>query len=464
MNKNKKISISKQEPQKRIKNFKEVCLGYTSEQARKEASRCLECKDEPCVEGCPVNIDIPKFIIHIKEGRFQEAINTIKEKNALPGICGRVCPQEEQCEKVCRMGKIGQSINIGKLERFAADWEILSEDRGQGSEVRKGKRRTSHRIAIVGSGPASLTCAGELAKLGYEVTIFEALHETGGVLKYGIPEFRLPKEIVDTEIEYVKSLGVKIETDVVVGVTLTIADLFIQGYKAIFLGTGAGLPYFMNIPGENLNSIYSANEFLTRANLMKAYKFPEYDTPLEVGRKVAVIGGGNTAMDSARVAKRMGAEDVMIIYRRSQSEMPARDEEIENAQQEGIEFKLLANPVRYLSDGKSHVRGVECIKMKLGEPDESGRRRPIPIEGSNYIIDIDTVVVAIGQGPNPLLSEHTPDLKVNKWGNIEVDSNGMTSIEGVFAGGDIVTGEGTVIAAMGDAKRIAKNIDEYVKQ
>lgn len=461
MNRKEKVSISKQEPTKRIQNFDEVCLGYNTKEAQLEAGRCLQCADKPCIKGCPVRIDIPQFIKYIQEGKFSKAVEEVKKKNTLPGICGRVCPQEEQCEEVCTAGKMGEPIAIGKLERFVSDWE-LKQTNGTINRRRK-KIFDSKKIAVVGSGPAGLTCAGELAKSGYRVTIYEALHEPGGVLRYGIPGIRLPNHIVRKEIKYVKSLGVEIKTDVVGGVTLSIDDIFEEGFKAIFLGIGAGLPYFMNIPGENLNGIYSANEFLTRANLMKAYS-PEYDTPLKVRSPVGVIGGGNTAIDSSRVAKRINGAEVEVFYRRSEKEMPARKEEIENAKEEGIKFNFLSTPIRYIEGSEKGVELMECIKMKLGELDDSGRRKPLPIEGSNFTKKIRTVIVAIGQGPNPILSRNTPDLKVDERGYIKVDENSMSSIPGVFAGGDIVTGEGTVIAAMGEAKKIAENIDEYVNK
>ncbi|MCS7233275.1 MAG: NADPH-dependent glutamate synthase [Synergistetes bacterium] len=455
-----KVPMREQPVEERIKNFNEVPLGYTPEEAMEEAKRCLQCKDAPCIKGCPVEIKIPDFIREIKEGNFKKAIEIIKEDNSLPAICGRVCPQEDQCEKECRLSKIGDPVAIGRLERFVADWEAE-----QGVEKPKLSLMKGIKVAVIGSGPAGLTAAGELAKLGYDVTIFEALHDTGGVLRYGIPEFRLPKKIIDREVEYIKMLGVKIEVNAIVGKTLTIKQLWEDGFQAMFIGTGAGLPKFMNIPGENLNGIYSANEFLTRVNLMKAYLFPEYDTPVKVGKRVVVIGGGNVAMDAVRTAKRLGAEQSMIIYRRTEKEMPARIEEIERAKEEGIIFHFLTNPIRYIGDEKGNVVAVECIKMELGEPDESGRRSPRPIPGSEFILETDTVVVAIGTGPNPVLLQAFPELKLNKWGYIEADpETGATSVPGVYAGGDIVTGAATVISAMGAGKRAAKAIDQYLQK
>jgi len=452
--------MPEQDPKLRIQNFNEVALGYTRENAIREASRCLSCKKMPCVEGCPVNITIPAFIKKVKEGDFMGAIHIIKETNSLPAVCGRVCPQEIQCESKCVLGKKGQPIAIGRLERFAADYELQHGD----VRVPELPNPTGKKVAVIGAGPAGLTVAGELSKKGHEVTIFEALHKAGGVLVYGIPEFRLPKSIVQREVDYVAKLGAKIKVDTIVGRTLTLDELFTQGYGAVFIGTGAGLPYFLNIPGENLNGVYSANEFLTRSNLMKAYLFPEYDTPVRVGNKVAVIGGGNVAMDSARVSRRLGAEHVYLIYRRSRDEMPARAEEAHHAQEEGIDFRLLTNPVRIVGDDKGWVKGIECVKMELGELDASGRRRPVEIKGSNHIIDVDVVIVAIGQGPNPILTQSTEGLKLRKTGNIEADTEtGKTSRKGVFAGGDIVTGAATVILAMGAGRKAAAAIDEYLK-
>jgi glutamate synthase (NADPH/NADH) small chain len=443
--------------EQRIKNFNEVALGYDEELAVREASRCLQCKEPECIKGCPVEIDIPVFIKLIKEKNFQGAIDKIKEKNALPAICGRVCPQETQCEELCILGKKFEPVAIGRLERFAADWE-----RAKGIKEPEVQKKLNKKVAVIGSGPAGLTCAAELAKLGYSVTIFESLHKTGGVLRYGIPEFRLPKTIVDAEVDYVKKLGVEIRVNTVVGKSITVDELM-QEYEAVFIGTGAGLPQFLNIEGENLSCVYSANEFLTRINLMCAYKFPEYDTPVKVGKRVAVIGAGNVAMDSARCSLRMGAEYVWIVYRRSEEEMPARKEEIERAKEEGVRFMLLTMPVKFYGDEKGYVRKMECIQMKLGEPDESGRKRPIPVEGSNFVMEIDTVVIAIGQSPNPLIPRTTKGLEIGKHGNIVADEYGCTSIESIFAGGDIVTGAATVISAMGAGKKAAKAINEYLK-
>lgn len=451
--------MPEQNPKMRIQNFSEVALGYTDTNALKEASRCLQCKNAPCVEGCPVNVPIPAFIKQIKEGDFMGAIHTIKSTNSLPAVCGRVCPQETQCEEKCVLGKKGQPVAIGRLERFAADYEL-----GKGDvRVTEKPKKTGKKVAVIGAGPAGLTVAGELSKKGHEVTVFEALHKAGGVLVYGIPEFRLPKAIVQREVDYVEKLGATIKVDQIIGQTMTLDDIFEAGFDAVFIGTGAGLPYFMDIPGENLNGVYSANEFLTRANLMKAYLFPSYDTPIRVGSKVAVIGGGNVAMDSARVSKRLGA-DVYLIYRRSRDEMPARAEEAHHAEEEGIDFRLLTAPVQVIGDENGWVKGIECVKMELGEPDASGRRRPIEVKGSNYVIDVDVIIIAIGQGPNPILTSTTPALQLRKSGNIEADSEtGKTSIEGVFAGGDIVTGAATVILAMGAGKAAAKAMDDYLQ-
>jgi len=451
------VSMLKQSLKKRIHNFNEVALGYTEEQAVAEAERCLQCEKAPCVKACPVEIDIPEFIRLIKERRFGEAIKKVKEKNSLPAICGRVCPQEEQCQADCTMGKIGDPISVGRLERFVADWE-----RERGYDVPQKSASTGKRVAIVGAGPAGLTVAADLTKLGHEVVVFEALNKPGGVLVYGIPEFRLPKAIVAAEAEYIEKLGVTIKTNAVIGKLYTVKEL-LESFDAVFVGTGAGLPRFMRIPSENLCGIYSANEFLIRVNLMKAYKFPEYDTPVHVGKKVAVIGGGNSAMDSARSALRLGADEVWVVYRRSRKEMPTRMEEVENAEEEGIKFKFLSNPVRYFGDERSWVKGIECIAMELGEPDESGRRRPIPIKGSEFVIDVDTVVVAIGNTANPLIQRTTEGLEVTKWGTIVIDEEtGKTSKEGVYAGGDIVSGVATVISAMGAGKRAARAIHEYL--
>ena len=452
--------MPEQNPKKRVQNFSEVALGYTRENAIREASRCLQCKNMPCIEGCPVNITIPEFIKKIKEGDFMGAIHVIKETNALPAVCGRVCPQETQCEEKCVLGKKGEPIAIGRLERFAADYEAQQGD----IRVPEIAKPTGKKVAVVGAGPAGLTVAGELAKKGHDVSVFEALHKAGGVLVYGIPEFRLPKAIVQREVDYVGKLGAKIKVDVIVGQAVTVDELFAQGFDAIFVGTGAGLPYFLNIPGENLNGVYSANEFLTRANLMKAYLFPEYDTPVRVGSKVAVVGGGNVAMDSARVAKRLGAENVYLVYRRSRAEMPARAEEAHHAEEEGIDFRLLTNPIKVVGDDNGWVTGLEVVKQQLGEPDASGRRRPMDIPGSNYIIDVDVVIVAIGQGPNPILTQSGAGLELRKSGNIVADpETGKTSRKGVFAGGDIVTGAATVILAMGAGRKAAAAMDEYLK-
>ena len=451
-------SMPEQKPETRAKNFKEVPYGFNIELAQKEASRCIQCKKPLCFEGCPVNIDIPAFIKLIGECDFIGAARKIKETNGLPAVCGRVCPQEDQCEKICVIGKKGDPVSIGSLERFVADYE-----REHGDEfIPEIPEKTGRKIAVVGSGPAGLTVAGDLAKKGHDVTIFETLHKAGGVLVYGIPEFRLPKAIVESEINYLKKLGVKIELSFVIGMSETVDELFDEGFDAVFLGTGAGLPMFMQIPGENLNGVYSANEYLTRVNLMKAYD-PEYDTPILRKKKVAVLGAGNVALDSARTALRLGGENVYIVYRRSRTEMPARIEEVHHGQQEGLEFKFLMNPIRIIGDDKGWVKGLECIKMKLGEPDESGRRRPIPIEGTEIVLDVECVIVAIGNGPNPLITAVTPDINTNRRGNIVADEEtGVTSKKGVFAGGDIVTGAATVILAMGAGKKAAVAIDNYV--
>jgi len=433
-------------------NYSEVPYGYTSELAALEAGRCLECKSPRCVNGCPVNINIPKFVRLISEEQFDSAAKKIKERNILPAICGRVCPQESQCEEICILGERDKPVAIGNLERFVSDFERRMEL----VKVPDIKIRLNKKIAVVGSGPAGLTVAADLQQLGYSVTIFEALHEPGGVLVYGIPEFRLPKSIVNFEIEYLKNLGVRIELNCVVGRTVTIEELR-ENYEAIFIGVGAGLPIFMNIEGESLGKVFSANEYLTRMNLMKAYRFPEYDTPKPSGTQVAVIGGGNVAIDSARTAIRNGASEVTIVYRRSRQELPARHEEIRHAEEEGIKFMLLTNPVKYIGNDQMMVKGIECIRMKLGEPDSSGRRRPIPIENSNFLLSVDLVVVAIGTGPNPIIFQNFPELKRNKWGYIEVNpETNETSVENVYAGGDIVTGSATVILAMG-AGRVAAN-------
>jgi len=453
------IPMPKQKPVDRIHNFNEVALGYTMEQAVEEAERCIQCPKPQCIQGCPVGLDIPAFIKEIKDKNFDEAIRKVKEKNSLPAICGRVCPQETQCQKFCVLGKKGEPLSIGRLERFVADYELQ-----KGVTVPpRSKLSIGGKVAIVGSGPAGLTAAADLAKLGHEVAILEALHAPGGVLMYGIPEFRLPKKIVQAEVDYIKKLGVDIKTDYMIGKLYTIDKLFELGFDAVFIGTGAGLPRFMRIPGENLGGIYSANEFLIRVNLMKAYTFPEYDTPIKIGKRVAVIGGGNVAMDSARSALRLGAEEVWIVYRRSKKEMPARIEEIENAEEEGIKFKFLTTPVKFLGDKSGWITGMECIAMQLGEPDESGRRRPIPMEGSEFVMDVDTVVIAIGQTPNPIIQRTTKRLQTTRWGTIVVnEKTGKTSRKGVYAGGDVVSGAATVISAMGAGKKAARSIHRYL--
>jgi glutamate synthase (NADPH/NADH) small chain len=455
----KKTPMPEQPPAERIRNYDEVPYGYTPEQAMAEAKRCLECARPVCVEGCPVNINIPAFLKLVTEGDFRGAINIIKETNALPAVSGRVCPQEEQCEGKCALSKRYESVAIGRLERFAADWEAT-----QGiPPVPELPTLTGKRVAVVGSGPAGITVAADLVRKGHHVTIFEALHEPGGVLVYGIPEFRLPKAIVRREVEYVCRLGVKLVKDFIVGAAETVDEL-LEEYDAVFLGTGAGLPWFLNIPGENLNGVYSANEYLTRANLMKAYRFPEYDTPIARGKHVATVGGGNVAMDSARTALRLGAEESIIVYRRSREEMPARAEEIHHAEQEGIRFELLTTPVAIHGDSNGWVKEIECIRNQLGEPDASGRRRPVPIKDSNFRIPVDVAILAIGQSPNPLIPKTTPDLKTGKDGVVTIDNEtGKTSKRGVFAGGDVATGGATVILAMGKGKKAAKAIDEYLK-
>ena len=456
----KKVSMSEQDPNERNKNFYEVALGYTEEQAIEEAQRCLQCKHRPCVKGCPVYVYIPEFIDLVAKGEFKKAYEIVKSTNSLPAVCGRVCPQEDQCEKFCVRGKKGEPVAIGRLERFVADWYMKNvKETKEEKHITNGKK-----VAIVGAGPAGLTCAGDLADKGYDVTIFEAFHAPGGVLVYGIPEFRLPKELVKKEIQTLSDKGVKIMTNMVIGKVLSIKEIMEEeGFSAVFVGSGAGLPSFMKIPGENLNGVYSANEFLTRVNLMKAYKFPYTDTPIRTGRNVAVVGGGNVAMDAARSAKRLGAENVYIIYRRAEEQMPARIEEVHHAKEEGIEFHLLNNPTEILGED-GWVKGVRCIRMELGEPDSSGRRRPVPIKGSEYDIELDTIIIAIGQSPNPLIRQTTEGLEVESWGGIIVDEEtGRTSIEGVYAGGDVVTGAATVILAMGAGKKAAAAIDEYLK-
>jgi glutamate synthase (NADPH/NADH) small chain len=450
--------MREQKPEERIHNFDEVALGYTKEQAIEEAKRCIQCKNPQCVKGCPVEINIPLFIKHIAEGDFREAIRVLKQTNSLPAICGRVCPQETQCEIECVLGKKSEPIAIGRLERFAADYEL-----SHGVEIPQIPPPTGFKVAVVGSGPAGLTVASDLARMGHSVTIFEALHEAGGVLTYGIPEFRLPKKIVEAEVEFIKKLGVEIRLDSVIGKILTIDEL-LEEYDAVFLGSGAGLPSFLGIDGENLNGVYSANEFLTRVNLMKAYEFPEYDTPIKKGQNVIVIGGGNVAMDAARCARRLGAENVTIVYRRGEDEMPARIEEIQRAKEEGIHFKLLTNPIRINGDENNWVKSVECIGMRLCEPDESGRCRPEPVAGTEHEIPAEIVIVAIGTTPNPLIPATTENLKTGKKGTIPTDSEGRTSREGVFAGGDVVTGSATVISAMGAGKTAARAIDRYLRE
>jgi glutamate synthase (NADPH/NADH) small chain len=451
--------MPEQDPKERSRNFKEVPYGYTPELAQKEASRCLQCKKPKCVEGCPVGVKIPEFVKLIADGDFIGAAKKLKEDNSLPAVCGRVCPQESQCESLCVLGKKDDPVAVGRLERFAADYE-----RAQGTvELPQIAPSTGKKVAVVGSGPAGLTLAGDLIKYGHQVTIFEALHKPGGVLVYGIPEFRLPKAIVDAEVDYLKRLGVEIKYNYVIGKILSVDELFEMGYDAVFLGVGAGLPVFMNIPGENLCGIYSANEYLTRSNLMKAYLFPEYDTPIALGKNVAVIGGGNVAMDSARTALRLGADNVHIVYRRSKTELPARGEEVHHAEEEGVQFKFLTAPIRYIGNEDGWVVGMECIEMELGEPDDSGRRRPVPIEGSNFTLDVDLAVVAIGTGANPIITGTVPNLELNKWGYIVADeATGKTSREGVYAGGDIVTGAATVILAMGAGRNSSQAIHQYL--
>jgi glutamate synthase (NADPH/NADH) small chain len=450
--------MPKQTVEKRIHNFDEVALGFNEELALEEAARCLNCPKPQCIKGCPVEVPIPEFIQLIKERKFGDAAKMIKEKNALPAVCGRVCPQEEQCQKFCVLGVRGDPVGIGRLERYASDWERLNAKLGA-----QKIEQTGGKVAVVGSGPAGLTVAADLAKLGHKVTIFESLHTAGGVLMYGIPQFRLPKEIVQTEVGYVKSLGVELRLDSTVGLLATIQELMEGGYDAVFIGSGAGLPNFLKVPGENLKGIYSANEFLIRTNLMKAYKFPEYDTPIRVGKRVGVIGAGNVAMDSARCALRLGAERVYIIYRRSRDEMPARVEEVENAEEEGIEFMLLTNPIRFIGNDRGFLEKVECVKQRLSEPDQSGRRRPEPIEGSNFTLDLDTAVIAIGQSPNPIIQQTTQGLQTTRHGTIVVNEETMqTALHGVYAGGDVVSGAATVISAMGAGKKAAKAIHEYI--
>jgi glutamate synthase (NADPH) small chain len=452
------IPMQKLDPKSRIRTFNEVALGYTEEEALLEAQRCLTCPKPQCEQGCPVGLEIPAFIKLIKEKKYNEAIWKVKERNNLPAICGRVCPQEEQCQKSCIRGKKGEPISIGRLERFIAD---LEREKGTTTPIKA--KPTGKQVAIIGAGPAGLTAAAELAKLGHKVTVFEALHVAGGVLVYGIPEFRLPKRIVQAEVDYIKKLGVEFHTDALIGRLFTIEELFEKGFDAVFIGSGAGLPTFLGIPGENLGGIYSANEILIRVNLMKSYRFPEFDTPIKVGKQVAVIGGGNVAMDSARCALRLGAEHVCIIYRRSREEIPARAEELLNAEEEGVTCKFLAAPTRFLGDEQGRVKGIELVAMELGEPDASGRRRPVPVKGSEVIMDVDTVIVAVGRTPNPIIQSVTKGLETTPKGTIIADeATGKTSLEGVYTGGDIMTGEATVISAMGAGKRAAKAIHQYL--
>ncbi|HSW10595.1 MAG TPA: NADPH-dependent glutamate synthase [Bacillota bacterium] len=451
--------MPEQDPRERVRNFREVPSGYTPQMAIEEAERCLACKNRECVAGCPVEVDIPLMVRLVAEGKFLEAYRVVRETNSLPAVCGRVCPQEEQCEIKCVLGRKGEPVAIGRLERFVADYAL---ERGA-TELPQPSPRPG-RVAIVGSGPAGLTAAGDLIKLGYQVTIFEALHAPGGVLMYGIPEFRLPKATVHAEVDLLRAMGVRLELDVVVGRTITVDELMGDGYQAVFLGTGAGLPSFMNIPGETLNGVYSANEFLTRTNLMKAYLFPQHDTPIRVGRRVAVVGGGNVAMDAVRCAIRLGAEEGIIVYRRSETEMPARKEEIHHAADEGVIFRTLTNPVRILGGQGGWVKSLECVRMELGEPDASGRRRPIPVPGSEFSLEVDTVVMALGTSPNPIIHQTTPGLSTNRWGCIVADeATGLTSRPGVYAGGDAVTGAATVILAMGAGKRAATSIHRQLE-
>ncbi len=447
-----------QPPEERVKNFLEVPYGYDSDTAMREAERCLQCKKAPCVGGCPVRVQIPEFIKLVSEEKFVEAAWKIKETNILPAVCGRVCPQEDQCELECVRGKKGEPVAIGRLERFVADYERSHDE----ITIPELLPPTGKKVAVVGSGPSGLTVAGDLVKMGHEITVFEALHKPGGVLVYGIPEFRLPKSIVEAEVSYLEKLGVKFELNSIIGRIMTIDELFEEGFNAVYVASGAGAPVFLGIPGENLGRIFSANEYLTRSNLMKGYLYPKYDTPMPRGRNVVVLGGGNVAMDSARTAKRLGPEKVTILYRRSKKELPARVEEIHHAKEEGIEFHYLTSPIEFLGDGHDMVQSIKGIRMELGEPDESGRRRPIPVPNSEFEIEADIVIVAIGNHPNPLISNTTPDLPVNKWGNITADETGKTGKKGVFAGGDIVTGAATVIQAMGAGRIAAKNIHKYI--
>ncbi len=452
--------MPERDPEERNKDFSEVNLGLTEKWAREEAKRCLDCANPQCVMGCPVGIDIPTFVKLLEIGDYEQSVRKLKETNVLPAICGRVCPQETQCEVVCNLMKAtGVPVAIGNLERFIADYERNTGD----VYIPKLPPSTGHKVAVLGAGPAGLTVAGDLALKGHDVTIFEALHVAGGVLVYGIPEFRLPKKILSAEVDYLQNLGVELKTNFVVGLTATIDDLKKEGYEAFFIGTGAGLPNFMRIPGENLVGVYSANEYLTRVNLMRAYDFPVYDTPVFLAKRAAVLGGGNVAMDSVRTAQRLGAEFAACVYRRSRAEMPARTEEVHHAEEEGIEFHFLTTPIRFIGDNKGHLKAMECLRMELGEPDDSGRRRPVPIEGSEFIMEVDLAVVAIGNSSNPLIGQTTPELKVGKWGNVEVDWETMaTNMEGIYAGGDIIRGGATVILAMGDARIAATEMDKYL--
>ncbi len=454
----KKVEMPVQDGEVRRNNFEEVALGYTKEMAMEEAQRCLHCPTKPCISGCPVAVNIPDFIERVKEGSFEEAYQIIHETSSLPAVCGRVCPQEKQCEAKCVRGVKGEAVAIGRLERFVADWHRENVK----DELQKPKSN-GHKVAVVGAGPAGLTCAGDLAKKGYQVSVFEALHVAGGVLMYGIPEFRLPKTVVQTEIEGLKQMGVDIQTNMVIGRSESVDDLFDAGYESVFIGSGAGLPSFMNMPGENLKGVYSANEFLTRCNLMKAYK-DGVDTPIQRPKRAVIVGGGNVAMDAARCAKRLGVEEVTIVYRRSMEELPARKEEVEHAMEEGIIFKLLTNPVRVLGNEDGWVCGMECVSMELGEPDASGRRRPVEIKGSNFVLDVDCMIMAIGTSPNPLIRSTTKGLETNRKGCLVADDNGATTREGVFAGGDAVTGAATVILAMGAGKTAAAAIDDYIQK
>jgi glutamate synthase (NADPH) small chain len=455
-----RVEMPKQLPEERKNNFQEVALGYTEQQAEYEANRCIQCKKPKCVEGCPVGVEIPNFIRALRERDMFEAVLALKRKNSLPGVCGRVCPQEVQCECRCVLGKKGAPVAIGRLERYVADWE-LAQEKCPRCEILPP---TGKKVAIVGSGPAGLTSAADLARMGHAVTILEALHEAGGVLVYGIPEFRLPKNIVKAEVDYVRSLGADLKLDAVVGRQIGVKELLESGYDAVFLGIGAGAPRFLNVPGENLGGIYSANEYLTRVNLMKAYKFPEYDTPIRRGKKVAVVGGGNVAMDAARCALRLGADEVHVVYRRSREEMPARLEEVENAMEEGIIFDFLTNPTKFEGDERGMVKAMQVVEMELGEPDASGRRSPKVKKGSEHTVDVDTVIIAVGTIPNPLIASSTPELKTTKWGTLVVDERFRTTMEGVWAGGDITSGGATVISAMGAGKSAAKDMDEWLRK